>query len=69
MADSTRKIAILKSNETMMVRRYRAVEESEKELRTDCAKLKRDMANIENQGTVETTRFATPTFAFMLNLS
>ena len=33
LADSTRKIAILKSNETMMIRRYRAVEENEAGLR------------------------------------
>ena len=53
MADATRKIAILKSNETMMIRRYRAVQDAESELRRDRTDLKRQMASIENAVTAK----------------
>ena len=40
-------MAILKSNETMMVRRYKAIEDSEVALRQECAKLKADAVEME----------------------
>ena len=48
LADYARSIALLKSNEAIMVRRYKAVSESEAELRRDCQKLKEDMVSAEN---------------------
>ena len=47
LSDATRKMAILKSNETMMVRRYKAIEDSEVALRQECAKLKADAVEME----------------------
>ncbi len=48
-ADTTRKMVILRSNEALMIRRYRAIEESEKLLRKENRKQKEEMVNIENQ--------------------
>jgi centrosomal protein CEP290 len=48
-ADTTRKMVILRSNEALMIRRYRAVEESEKILRKENISLKDEMMIIENK--------------------
>ena len=48
LADCARSIALLKSNEAIMVRRYKAVSESEADLRRHCQKLKEDMVSAEN---------------------
>ena len=53
LADATRKIAILKSNETMMVRRYRAVQDSESELRRNEAELKKQLTSMEHAVTAK----------------
>jgi hypothetical protein len=48
LADSTRAIALLRSNEAIMVRRFKAVNESEADLRKMCIKLKDEMVAVEN---------------------
>ena len=48
LADTTRKIAALRSNEALMVRRYKAVEESEAMARKECAKTREEVVKIEN---------------------
>ena len=48
LADTTRKIAALRSNEALMVRRYKAVEESEVMARKECAKTREEVVKIEN---------------------
>ena len=48
LSDATRKIAILKSNEAMMIRRYKAMEDSEVSLRKECSSLKDEIVDIEN---------------------
>ena len=48
MSDCARSIALLRSNEAIMVRRYKAVSESEADLRRHCQKLKEDMVSAEN---------------------
>lgn len=48
MADTSRKIAILKSNEAIMIRRYKLVEESEKAQRKNCDRLRQEMVAQEN---------------------
>ena len=48
LADTTRKIAALRSNEALMVRRYKAVEDSEMNSRKECIKLREEVVNIEN---------------------
>ncbi len=52
LSDSTRKIALLRSNEAIMVRRYQAVEESESMLRKENLNLKEEIVQIQN-GIVE----------------
>ena len=48
LADCTRSIALLKSNEAIMVRRFKAVSDSEADLKKQCQKLKDDMVSAEN---------------------
>ena len=48
MSDLTRKIALLRSNEAIMVRRYQAVEESEGMLRGEASKLREEIVSVEN---------------------
>ena len=48
LADTTRKIAALRSNEALMVRRYKAVEESEMIARKECVKTREEVVKIEN---------------------
>ena len=48
MADTTRKIAALRSNEALMVRRYKAIEDSEMNSRKECIKLREEVVKIEN---------------------
>ena len=48
LADTTRKIAALRSNEALMVRRYKAIEDSELSTRKECAKLREEVIKIEN---------------------
>ena len=48
LADCTRSIALLKSNEAIMVRRFKAVSDSEVDLKKHCQKLKEDMVSAEN---------------------
>ena len=48
LSDLTRKIALLRSNEAIMVRRYQAVEESEGMLRSEASKLREEMVSVEN---------------------
>ena len=48
LADCTRSIALLKSNEAIMVRRFKAVSDSEADLKKHCQKLKDDMVSAEN---------------------
>ena len=48
LADTPRKIAALRSNEALMVRRYKAVEDSEMNSRKECIKLREEVVNIEN---------------------
>ena len=50
-ADTTRKIVILRSNEALMIRRYKALEDSEKNLRKENLHQKEKMVKIENQFT------------------
>ena len=50
-ADTTRKIVILRSNEALMIRRYKALEDSEKNLRKENLHQKEEMVKIENQFT------------------
>ena len=52
LSDSTRKMALLRSNEAIMVRRYQAVEESESMLRKENLNLKEEIVQIQN-GIVE----------------
>ena len=47
-ADTTRKIAALRSNEALMVRRYKAVEDSEMRAKRECVKLREEIVNVEN---------------------
>ena len=48
VADTTRKIAALRSNEALMVRRYKAIEDSEMSARRECAKLREEVVRVEN---------------------
>ena len=48
LGDATRKLAILRSNEAIMVRRYQALEESESLLRNETSRLKEEIVTIEN---------------------
>ena len=48
LSDSTRKIALLRSNEAIMVRRYQAVEESDGMVRKENSNLKEEIVDIEN---------------------
>ena len=48
-SDTARKIAILRSNEVLMIRRYKALEDSEKMLRKESFNLKDDIVKIENK--------------------
>ncbi len=48
LSDLTRKIALLRSNEAIMVRRYQAVEESEEMLRQDASRLREEIVAVEN---------------------
>lgn len=48
IADTTRTVALLKSNEAIMIRRYKAVEESEVFLRKENVKLKEERVLAEN---------------------
>jgi hypothetical protein len=48
LADATRKMAILRSNEAIMVRRYHVLEDSESMLRKETGKLKEDLVLLEN---------------------
>ena len=48
LADTTRKIAALRSNEALMVRRYKAVEDSEMGARRECVKLREEIVKVEN---------------------
>ena len=48
LADTTRKIAALRSNEALMVRRYKAVEDGERIARKECTKLREEIVQIEN---------------------
>ena len=52
LSDATRKIAILRANEAVMIRRYQAVEESERMFRAESARLKEEVVTLEN-GIVE----------------
>lgn len=48
-ADTTRKMVILRSNEALLIRRYKAVEDSEKQLRKENGSLKEDFVKFENK--------------------
>ena len=48
LADTTRRIAALRSNEALMVRRYKAMEDSEMNSRKECVKLREEVVKIEN---------------------
>ena len=48
LADTTRKIAALRSNEALMVRRYKAVEDSEMRAKRECVKLREEIVHVEN---------------------
>ena len=52
LSDATRKIAILRANEAVMIRRYQAVEESERMYRLEANRLKEEIVSVEN-GIVE----------------
>ena len=49
LADSTRIIALLRSNEAIMVRRFKAISDSEVDFKKLCQKLKDDMVSAENE--------------------
>lgn len=48
MADTARSVVLLKSNEAIMIRRYKAMEESEEIHRKECLRLREDMVKAEN---------------------
>ncbi|TRY62027.1 hypothetical protein TCAL_01502 [Tigriopus californicus] len=48
MADTARSVILLKSNEAIMIRRYKAMEESEDIHRKECTRLREDMVKAEN---------------------
>ncbi len=48
-ADTTRKMAILRSNEALLVRKFHVLEESEKILRKENLHLREDLVKVENQ--------------------
>ena len=48
-ADTTRKMVIMRSNESLLLRRYKALEDSEKILRKENSLLKEDTVDIENK--------------------
>ena len=50
-ADATRKMVILRSNEALLIRKYKAIEGSEKILRKENVHLKEDVVKIENKFT------------------
>ena len=50
-ADATRKMVILRSNEALLIRKYKAIEGSEKILRKENVNLKEDVVKIENKFT------------------
>ena len=51
-ADTTRKMVIMRSNEALLIRRYKALEDSEKILRKENGHLKDDIVQVEN-GVIE----------------
>ncbi len=48
LSESCRQVALLRSNEFILLRRYRAVEESEARLRKDCKRLGEEVVAAEN---------------------
>ena len=50
-ADTTRKMVILRSNEALLIRKYKAIEGSEKILRKENINMKEEVVKIENKFT------------------